>query len=175
MFLLSSFVSRSVSPFARLISRQVSGIYPWQSWYSMPDDDDYSHLGKSLFRSRHYRVTVLRYLDEVSRGPSDRNESSSSSPDRFRGSREGLSVLLFSSPRALFRPQSTRDIADSKAFPQTTFSLLVFAYFDVDLRVDIDDSRRRRSVLITFIPRLFLALANAFSQILLDIARKRRK
>lgn len=127
--LLYSFVSRSVSPFARFIPRQRIRIYPRQSWYSMPDDDDYSHLGKSLFHSRHYRVTVLRYLDEVSRGSSDRNESSSSSPNRFRPRkdfREGLFVLLFSSPRALF-PQSTRDIADSKAFPQTTFLLLVFA------------------------------------------------
>lgn len=98
----------------------------------MPDDDDYSHLGKSLFRSRHYRVTVLRYLDEVSRGSSDRNESPSSSPDRPIPSAEVVKHFPFYSfrePRALFRPQSTRDIDDSKALPQTTFS----------------SSRRRRS------------------------------
>lgn len=127
---LLSFVSHFVSPFARFIPRQdVWYIYSRQSWYSMPDDHDYSHLGKSLFRSRHYRVTVLRYLDEVSRGSSD----GTSPRPRSRTDLPSAEVVKdfpfnsFCSPRALFRPQSTRDIADTKTFPQTTFSLLVFA------------------------------------------------
>lgn len=91
----------SPAPFARLFRDRIPGIYPQQSWYSMLDGRNHSHPGKSLFRSRHYRVTALRYLDEVGRGSSDRNEPSSSSPCRFRPCVEedfpfhSLSVLRF--------------------------------------------------------------------------------
>lgn len=126
--------------FTRLFHDRISGIYPRvsRSRYSMPDGN-YSHLGKSLFRSRHYRVTVLRYLDEVSRGSLDRSESSSSSPSRFCSRVEkDLPILLFSC--ALFRPQSTCDIADSKALPQTTLLLLV--------RVNVDPGNDTSSSLV---------------------------
>lgn len=52
--------------------------------------------------------------------------------------REGPPVLLFSC--VLFRPQSTCDIADSKALPQTTLLLLV--------RVNVDFSNDTSSSLV---------------------------
>lgn len=138
-------------------------------------NSDYSHLGKSLFRSRHYRVTVLH--TSLSRWSQSRVLGQKRVLVLFpepilSAGREGSPVLLFSC--ALFRSQSTCDIADSKALPQTTLLLLV--------RVNVDSSNDTSSSLVIvqlvlFFPSVtFIStLATVPPQILLDITWKGRK